>query len=240
MRFKTGRRYPAKSDIRTLKLEKYIQNTHSFPNTMDYSSGISRWPMYGNARHGTCVPAACAHLWQVWLQTQHNKSGIMRNQKILNFYQRACGKGDTGCYTEDVLNFWRNKGFGRQRKISGYASVAFDHQSITQAIWQCGGVLHGFVAPESVFTSLVNVPPDGLWDVGVSESGTIYGHEVLLMGYSSDQYSVVSWGQRNLMSRAFFEKYTDEAHVALSSVWQQPSEFNIKQFLVDVEEVTKN
>ena len=66
--------------------------------------------------------------------------------------------------------------------------------------------------------------------------GTIVGgHDVLCVGSldSPNEVSVVSWGQRQRMTRAFYEKFNDEAWVPLSLEFLRASGLGLHRLNVD-------
>jgi hypothetical protein len=59
-----------------------------------------------------------------------------------------------------------------------------------------------------------------IWDVEPKADNTIVGgHAVVLAGYNASGAWVISWGQYDTMTWAFFEKFVDEAYAITDPLW---------------------
>ena len=80
----------------------------------------------------------------------------------------------------------------------------------------------GFEFPNSAWDQFDNGRP---WDVVANDGGNDGGHYVPIMGApTADKVGVVTWGKRQEMTRAFYEKYNDESWVYIT-----PEELNEKR-----------
>jgi hypothetical protein len=217
---------PAKKDPRTLKIRDYLKADElpAAPASVDYSTAVPSWPMYGNDRLGDCTCAAVGHMIQAW---SANAGGMKTfDDADVEALYWSTGSGDTGRYELDVLNYWRATGVGQPAyadRITAYALIdASDVEALKQALWLFGGVYVGIALPETAQGQPV-------WDVvgdgrtGPSQPGSWGGHAVNLVGYSDDKLKLVTWGATLEMTEAFWRTYGDEAYAIVSTDWLQAS-----------------
>jgi hypothetical protein len=80
--------------------------------------------------------------------------------------------------------------------------------------------------------------PSVVWDVVADDGGIDGGHCVFVAGYDAGTFTFISWGQVFKMTRAFWQKYVDEAHALLLATWVKnnmtPSGFNLAQLQADL------
>lgn len=118
-----------------------------------------------------------------------------------------------GCYMSDFMTYWRKIGL-KGDKIDRF--VPFKKQKadlLKWAVYYFGGCLVGLQMPRSAIGK-------AKWDFPSAEpanDGLNWGgHTVCVLGYSGDNFTIISWGQVIQMSKAFYEQFNDEAYAALS------------------------
>lgn len=213
---KLGKLAP-KDDPRTLRLSAYLAPTlPPPPDSLDYSSRVKSWPMYGNDQYGDCTIAAAAHQVQLW-SALIGKPKTPSQPSVINRYFRLTGGQDTGLVELDVLNDWRKNALDRD-KIIAFAKVDknnLDH--VKQSLVLFGGVYIGFQVPQNAQTLFEEGKP---WD---ANGGPIEGgHAVNVIGYDAEGLTVVTWGRTQRATWAWWREYVDEAWAIL------PPEFKTK------------
>lgn len=235
---------PPKIDSRTLQLASYkTAALPTPPKTYAAANKVSSFPMFANDEFGDCTCAAVAHQEEVW--TSYTKLYTPTTQEVLDFYflhTPPCapgGPGDTGRVELDVLNDWKNIGFGANKhKIAGYAAVnVHDVTEVKQAIWLFGGLYIGIALPITAQSQRKWKLVNGGYD---SEPGSWGGHAVNVVAYTGDSVTVATWGQRLQMTWGFWQEYVDEAYAVLSSEWAaatSPTGFNFTQLQSDLSSI---
>jgi hypothetical protein len=119
---KLGKR-PRRHDVRTLKLARYLTGTGQAqplqpPASGDYTHGMQDWGMMLNDRLGCCTIAAIGHAVQTWTANALGRELTVPDSTILEYYGKWDGYNpadpatDQGGVELDVLNDWRQQGFG--------------------------------------------------------------------------------------------------------------------------------
>jgi hypothetical protein len=246
---KLGRR-AIKTDSRTLRLAKYFTpGLPAPPSYRNWSKGIQQWGMMLNDNLGDCTIAAVGHAVQ-GLTANASKEVTVPDSVVLGAYEKWCGynpadpNSDQGGICLDVLNDWRQQGFGGH-KLLAYASVLPANQShIKQAINLFGGTYIGVGLPISAQNQV-----GGLWDVvpqnaaGDSTAGSWGGHCVWVLAYNAVSLICVTWGQLQRMTWRFWNAYVDESYVPISPDWiaasgKAPNGFNLAALQSDLVQVT--
>lgn len=222
--FKLGR-LPADPSTPKLKLANFLTGTApvAYPENRDWLSAVSSWPMYLNDSIGDCTCAAAGHLVQAFNQYGQKKdvrvsdSDILKAYSAVSGYDPKTGRNDDGAVVQDVLNYWRKTGVGGH-KILAFAQVDFRNpDELRQALNIFGNVYLGIDFPNTAMTQFNNGQP---WDLayGAYSEG---GHAINAGYYdvSDKMWKVVTWGQVQPMTQAFFDKYVEEAWVVISQEW---------------------
>jgi hypothetical protein len=116
-----------------------------------------------------------------------------------------------------VLDYWRKVGVGGH-KILAFAQVDFRNpDELRQALNIFGNIYLGIDFPNTAMDQFNNGRP---WDLayGAYSEG---GHAINAGYYdvSDGLWKVVTWGQVQPMTQAFFDKYVEEAWVVISQEW---------------------
>jgi hypothetical protein len=227
-KFRLGKR-PRRHDVRTLKLARYLTpGLPAPPSRVDWTLGATDWGLMLNDRLGCCTIAAVGHAVQAWRLNAQGDPGTtnpplaaqgsppaISDSTILQYYESWDGYdpaqpvSDQGGVELDVLNHWRQQGFGghtleaytaielsgsapatqqdpkpaaqpSEFPISGPQPPAATAQ-LAAAIWLFGGAYVGVELP-------LRAQDQDVWDVAANPGlddvpGSWGGHAVYLVGY---------------------------------------------------------
>ena len=241
-------RLPAKHDLRTLTLSKYLPDTLPEPHLrVNWGAKLSNLGMMQNDALGICTIAAAGHMIQAWTANVGNQV-VLPDSEIIRGYMGACGydpkdpNTDRGGIELDVLNYWRKVGVGG-RKIFAFAKVNWmNRKYLKLAIDLFGGVYTGIALP-------ITAQGQEVWSVpaygphGQGAPGTWGGHAVPLVDYGPGGVTCITWGQKKTMSWKFVETYFEEAYAVLSTDWVDgtrtaPSGFAFDELQKDLAAIT--
>jgi hypothetical protein len=216
--FKLGKA-AARKDSRNLKFANVLRATlPSLPPSYDFDvthTGIPT-PMFGNDTHGDCVIAGRAHQTLRFEDIEQGAVITITDNDVLKEYFKETGGADTGLVVLDSLNLWRHEGWKAARHtyhIRAYAEVdRTNHDEVRQAIFADIGVGLGLQLPKSAQGQIQTGQP---WDVTTgpdARPGSWGGHYVYVSGYTPGGPVCVTWGRKQQMTWAWFDKYCDEAY----------------------------
>jgi len=223
---------PAQPARPQLRFSRVLAALPAPPSSKDYYSQVADWPMYGNDRYGDCVEAGTGH--HVEQITRYGQGATVKvtDQQVLDMYSAVTGfnpadpNTDQGTLVQDALAWWR-KGQG----LAGHAIVAYasldvaNGTEVKQAIATFGAVGVGFNFPAYAMTQFDAGKP---WDVQKADAAIEGGHYVIVVGYDSTYFYVITWGKLQKMTPAFFRKYVDEAWVVIDDEMVSPlSEYGL-------------
>jgi len=219
----------AKTDLRTLKFGDYF-NAQELPTPPDSVAWgnqlLANWGMMQNDNFPDCTCAAAGHMIMNWTGNVNSKtpivlsdSQIMQAYMKVSGYDPATGENKTGIACLDVLKLWNQNGIGGH-VINAYVSLDVSNQSyIKNAIYLFGGCYIGLQLPNSLkdTSNSWTVPATGA--VANDAPNPNNGHCVNIVGYDTNNLTVISWGTVKSMSWDFFAAYADEAYAILSNDW---------------------
>jgi len=175
-----------------------------------------------NDRLGDCTCAGLGHAVQVWTNDAQSAMVTPTDADVLEAYEvqgynPKDPSTDRGANEQSVLSWAANVGMllpdGSRSKLSAFIEV--DPRNMTdvcEAIMECGLVYIGFSVPGDIPEA-----PGSTWD---NCAGPIVGgHCVILPGFNASAFDVISWGERYIMTRAFWAKYVDECYALASPLW---------------------
>lgn len=212
---------PPKVDSRTLRLARYFTAELAPPPlSLMWTKSVTSFGMMLNDQLGCCTEAGKGHAIQVWTLNTGTMVTVP-DSVVLSAYETECGYDPSDSATDqggveiDVLNDWRQNGFGGHT-LSGYASInPANVIHVRQAIQLFGGTYIGLELPLSAQTQ-------DEWDADSSSNGqpgTWGGHCVFCVGYDADGVWCITWGQLKKMTWAFWNKYCSEAYALWSPDW---------------------
>jgi hypothetical protein len=238
-------KHPPKIDYRTLRFKNYLKSGLAAPPASDsvldrvYSklkvdNPTALYPMDGNDRLGDCTIAALAHAITTYRGIIGKKT-IMTQQAVVKLYTHLTGGPDTGLNELDVLNYWRKHAVSGDA-ILGYVAVdPKNHTHVQQAIQLFGGVYLGFQVQQNAIQEFDARKP---WTPGPLTND---GHAVYAVAYDPQGVTVLTWGNTQPGTWAWWDECVDEAYAILPPEAQKPGfelpGFDVKQLLADLEAV---
>jgi hypothetical protein len=215
--FKLGKA-PAKRDKRNFKFATLLQAAPVLPPSYDFDTkhpGIPT-PMFANDTLGCCVIAGRAHQTLRFEDIEQGSVLMINDKDITKEYFKETGGVDSGLVVLDSLNAWRHNGWkvGKQTyTIKGFAEVnRADHDLVRQAIFADVGVGIGVNLPKSAQVEIQTGQPWATTTGPGSTPGSWGGHYVYLCGYTPTGPVCVTWGRKQQIAWAWFDKYCDEAY----------------------------
>ena len=209
------------------------------PAVVDRASGVLDWPMYGNDTIGDCTIATAGHEIQAWTscagaEVTIPESAVIEAYSAVSGYNPATGANDNGANVQDVLGYWRKTGVGGH-KIAGFAELAgIDNLTLAKQCLQIFGTVYlGINVPQSAIDQFHAGEP---WTY-TGDRNIVGGHAIPVQYWQTDvtgEIQVVTWGQRQRMTRAFWHNYVEEAWVIFSPDWEEanggtPSGYSVDQ-----------
>ena len=220
---KLGKLPPSGDNAKALKLAAYLhQPLPTPPAALDLALLGKVYPMYGNDRLGDCTCAAAGHMVELWTAEQ-GREIVVTSDAVVAMYEAITGGQDEGANELDVLRYWHKNG------LSGHKPYAFAlidrmaHEHVKLSLELFAGVYIGIALP---VTAQSQTGPDKAWDVPSSNTGSRGqpgswgGHAVNVVAYDAGTVTVVTWGQLQRMTWAFWDKYVDEAWALLPADWE--------------------
>jgi len=237
-------KHPAKHDYRTLRLKNYLTSALAPPPTsydvlatvyqkLKTNEPAVLFPLDGNDTLGDCAIAAVAHA----ITTYHGLVGtrkIMSQPAVIKLYYHLTGGLDSGLAGLDVMNYWRQSSVAGD-KILAYVSIdPRNHTHLQQAVQLFGGVWTGFQVQQNCQEEFQARQP---W---VPAPLTNDGHAVYTAAYDSAGVTVLTWGNTQKATWAWWDECVDEAYAILPPQAKQTDfapGFNFAQLQSDLAEV---
>ncbi len=240
--FRFGK-HPPKSDYRTLRFMNYAAGLAAPPASVDVLARVyaalnindptKLFPMDGNDTLGDCTCAAMAHAITTFRGLIKQKE-IMAKAAVVKLYMHLTNGVDSGLNELDVLNYWR------QNAVDGDQILAFvkidpkNHTHIQQAIQLFGGVYLGFQVQENALQEFDAHQP---WTPGKLTND---GHAVYAIGYDANGVTVLTWGNTQKGTWAWWDECVDEAYAILPPEAKNPDfapGFDLTQLQTDLNNV---
>jgi hypothetical protein len=237
-------KHPPQQDYRTLRFTTYVKAGIAPPpasvNTLTrvyadikVNDPTKLFPMDGNDTLGDCTIAGVAHAITTY-RALIKKETIPPKNAVQKLYFHLTGGADTGLYELDVLNHWRQSG-ALGEKILAYVKIdPKNHVHVEQAIEIFGGVYLGFQVQQNCVQEFDNKQP---WTPGPLTND---GHAVFAVGYDPNGVTVLTWGNTQQGTWAWWDECVDEAYAILPQDATKPGYapgFNIAQLQADLNDV---
>ena len=212
-------KHPPKQDYRTLRFKNYLMPTLAPPaasydvlpkvyKNLKTSNPKTLFPMDGNDTLGDCTIAALAHAITTYRGLVKQKE-IMAQKDVVKLYMQLTGGLDSGLNELDVLNYWQSNVVDGD-KILAFTSIdAKNHRHVQQAIQLFGGVYLGFQVQQNCIQEFDARKP---WTPGPL---TQDGHAVFATAYNSTGVTVLTWGNTQKATWAWWDECVDEAYAIL-------------------------
>jgi hypothetical protein len=234
-------KHPPKHDYRTLRLTNYLTPALPAPpafydvlpkvyQKLGLSDPTKLFPMDGNDTLGDCTIAALAHAITCY-RGLVGKRNILAKATVVKLYMHLTGGVDSGLNELDVLNYWRKSSVSGD-KILAYATIdTKNHTHVQQAIQLFGGVYLGFQVQQNCLQEFDAHQP---WTPGPLTND---GHAVFAVGYDQNGVTVLTWGNIQQATWAWWDECVDEAYGILPPEAENPNfapGFNIAQLKADL------
>lgn len=220
-----GGRLPNDPSKRRLRLKNYLTAApDQVPETVDYISNVTGWPMYANDQWGDCVWAMIGHIIEAVTAYASNpvtptEEALLKGYSDVTGFDPDAGPPgenptDQGTVIQDALEYWRKVGIelpnGKRHKILGFAQV--DHQDLAEVdsgLWKFCHLAIGMNFPSTAMDQF-NAGED--WDVvpGAVDEG---GHAISYGRRQPGKGTVITWAKPQNLTPQFWAKYVEEAWV---------------------------
>jgi hypothetical protein len=237
-------KHPPQMDYRTLRFKDYVTATLTPPpptynvltnvyQKLKINDPAKLFPMDGNDTLGDCTCAGLAHAITAY-SGLIGKQTIMPSPAVVKLYRHLTGGPDSGLNELDVLNYWR------KNSVDGVAILAYvkldpkNHTNVQQAIRLFGGVYLGFQVQQNAVQEFDAHQP---WTPGPL---TQDGHAVYAVAYDANGVTVLTWGNTQQATWAWWDECVDEAYAILPPQAKNPDfapGFNLAQLQTDLNDV---
>jgi hypothetical protein len=193
------------------------------------------FPMDGNDALGDCTCAGLAHA----ITTYNGMIGtrkIMSKPEVEKVYFHLTGGVDSGLNELDVLNYWQSTAVDGEKILAFVKIDPKNHTYIQQAIHFFGGVYLGFQVPQNCMQEFDARQP---WTPGALTND---GHAVFAVAYDQKQLTVLTWGNTQQATWAWWDECVDEAYAILPPQAENPDfcpGFDIAQLKADLSSVAR-
>lgn len=214
---------PAERDERNFQLRALLRAAVKLPQEYDFDTNHRAipTPMFANDQRGDCVIAARAHQTLRFELLEQKKIIKISDDDVLNEYFDQSGGADAGVVALESLRLWRLNGWliGRKRYyIRAYAEInRQSRQEMKRAIYMDLGVGIGLRLPTSAQKELNAGKPWRQTTGAHARANSWGGHYVYVTGYTRLGPTCVTWGRKQQMSWAFFQRYCDEAYATIDA-----------------------
>lgn len=219
-----GGRKPNSGKPRVMLASPDLPAAYSPPATLDRYSAVlaALWGMDGNDDVGDCTIAdgdhetKCAQAAAGNPVVQSTRDEVLAIYSAITGYNPADPSTDQGAEMQDVRSYWQKTGFrlgGQVHQILLFAELALHTDLVKWALDQFGAVGIGVNLPNSAMDQFNAGQP---WDVVPDDGGIDGGHAVALVGYDTSFWYVLTWGQVQKVTPAWFAKYVEEAWTVLT------------------------
>jgi hypothetical protein len=235
-------KHPPKVDYRTLHFRNYVKSgvaappatynaltTRVYPN-LKTTDPTKLFPMDGNDTLGDCTIAALAHAETVF-NGFLSKEKVVSKTAVVKLYMHLTGGVDSGLNELDVLKYWQSQGVSGEKILSYVAIDPKNHVHVQQAIQLFGGVYLGFQVQQNCIQEFDNHLP---WTPGPLTND---GHAVYAVAYDQTGVTVLTWGNTQQATWAWWDECVDEAYAILPTEAQKDGfapGFNFAQLKTDL------
>ncbi|MFZ0772842.1 MAG: hypothetical protein WCA49_16965 [Candidatus Sulfotelmatobacter sp.] len=219
-------KHPPKNDYRTLRFSNYATSALAAPpatfnvltsvyKELKTSDPTKLFPMDGNDTLGDCTIAALAHA-DTTFSGLVGKKKIMSKANAVKLYTHLTGGVDSGLNELDVLNYWRQNAVSGDEIITYVKLDPKNHTHVQQAIQLFGGVYLGFQVQQNCQQEFDAHQP---WTPGTLTND---GHAVYAVAYDQNGVTVLTWGNTQQATWAWWDECVDEAYAILPPEAKSP------------------
>lgn len=204
-----------------LYVDDFFKRGATIPQSINFCSEVTSWPMSLNDQLGDCTIAAANHTQMAWNQYAHDSSIAWSDAVCLSAYEAIGGyvpgdpSTDKGCVMQDVLSYWQKEGINGDKILAYGALRSWLRPTRLQALYQFGSIYTGVNLPDSAQTQFDANQPWTPVAGSPIDGGHCIDQQAELQAMNEIRY--VSWGQAVPANRAWAIDYTEEAWVIISS-----------------------
>lgn len=208
------------------ELSHYVAGSLPAPPTevavpvLPVSSDGTPWGMDGNDTYGDCGVAGLDH---GELAVDHQSDvpllGIIRPDRVVEYYLNYTGGVDSGVVLADFLAYVKKNGW-YGRKVAAFAPVSVTDMATLQFVINAYGYAYtGIVVTDLMEQASAEGQP---WTASDFSNGNVMGgHCVPLVGYDSDNLYCVTWGSVQAIQYSAWHLIADEAW---ATIWGEVPE----------------
>jgi len=237
-------KHPPKVDYRTLRFASYVTAKLPAPpaafnvlttvyQNLNVKDPAVLFPMDGNDTIGDCTIAGVAHAITVY-RAKDDKKLIMPKPSVVKLYYQLTGGVDSGLNELDVLNYWQSNKVDTEQILAFVKIDPKNHTHIQQAIQIFGGVYLGFQVQQNCVQEFDAHQP---WTPGPLTND---GHAVFAVAYDANGVTVLTWGNTQQATWAWWDECVDEAYAILPPDAKDPKfapGFSLAQLQTDLQAV---
>lgn len=227
-------RLPNRATQPRLRLAQFATAVPPPPASANWYSRVLSWPMYANDSVGDCTCAEIGHT--VGSASAYTSSEVeFTDQQILAVYSAVTGYNpadpstDQGAVIQDVLTYWRKTGIAGH-KLLAFAEVDVSNRTeVMQAAAAFGSLDLGHTVTSGDMSAF-----DGgkAWSTSYAAGPVEGGHSTELVGYDSGGGWLVTWGQVQRFTWAWWQARMEEAWLPILPEWmdaqgESPSGFDL-------------
>ncbi len=211
---------PARRDARNIAFAELVRKAPRLPAEWDFDTEhvAIPTPMFGNDVHGDCVIAGRAHQTLRFEWIEQSRKLAISTADVLREWRLENGNTEDGLVVLDSLKAWRTRGWeaaGRTYRIAAFTEVGrASRAEVKRAIVMQAGIGIGLLLPADALAQFDEGRP---WDVSKRDPTPVGGHYVYVVGYTRKGPVCVTWGKRQPMTWAFFERFCDEAYAIVDA-----------------------
>lgn len=218
-----------------VSLDPHLDGTA--PASVDNYSGVASWGMLGNDEWGDCVFACDGHITEQQTALGLGQELVVTTGQALAAYSKVTGFNpnagppganptDNGSTVQAGMGYLVKPGFGTF-KAAAFGELSVSNMAkIKQAVYEFGCLSIGINLPTSAMDQFNAGQP---W-TPVAGSAIDGGHCVQVAGYDADWIYVITWGQVQKMSYAFWAQYVEEAWAPIAADWVSKTGLSLTAF----------
>jgi hypothetical protein len=251
---------PARINSVQLKLADYFDHATVLPKIpaeFGHEHLVASWDMLANDTVGDCVFAGAGHETVLW-NDEASRRVAFTDESILSDYSAVTGYDpaqaqpdgsnptDQGTDMQIAASYRRRIGIldatGVRHKVGGYVALRQgDPPQLAAAAYIFGAVGIGLRCPDYMEQEFAAGKP---WDVRHGSPDIVGGHYVPVIGrLANGNFLVVTWGQVQQMTPAFYRRFCDEAVVYFSTEFMtaghSPEGFDLAQLQTNLQAFTR-
>ena len=193
------------------------------PEKLDVPA-VNNWQMLGNDQYGDCTFAGIAHAKMATAQALGLGEVPPTTQEVVDAYLKFTSGQDNGAVEADLLKYWQTNDI-LNSKLEAYAPANYtDLDEIKNVIAHYGLTYIGIRVPALCQQQFMQHQP---WELSntPADNELIGGHCIILVGYDSQYFYGITWGQVQKIEYTWLQYYIDEAWALITPEIAQKGEY---------------